>query len=251
MRPKIPWAALRLLNQLRHVPGPGGTIAIGGARELVPLLANELRAGGDPAAVTENRADPDALALVWIGRPDVPTLRAASRAGLKLIGLTEGESLPYVLDTNIVRVTPGRGLPVQEVAKALARVLGPAGASVAARLPVLRPAVTSALTRRTTIRAAMIGATRLAPNPDFPTLTLNQTLLVVRTALASGRKANPEALLPELAGVALAGLAARHTARKLDILPAASLIRGAIAVGGTAAVGAAMRYRFGVVRPRS
>jgi hypothetical protein len=105
--------------------------------------------------------------------------------------------------------------------------------------------VTSALARRTTIRAAVIGATRLTPNPDFPTLTLNQSLLVVRTALASGRKANPEALLPELAGVALAGLAAREAARKLDVLPLSSLLKGAVAAGGTAAVGAAMRRRFG------
>jgi hypothetical protein len=247
MTRKVPFAALRLLRQLRHVPGPGGTIAIGGARELVPLLAAELRAGGEAAAVTENRAEPDALALVWIGRPDVATLRAASRAGTLIVGLTEGESLPYVLDTNIVPVTPGRGLPVQDVAKALARALGPAGASIAARLPVLRPAVASALARRTTIRAGMIGATSFTPSPDFPTLTLNQSLLVVRTALASGRKANPEALLPELAGVAVAGLAARQLARKLDSLPVkTSLLRAAIAAGGTAAVGAALRRRFAV-----
>jgi hypothetical protein len=240
----IPFAALRLLRQLRHIPGPGGTIAIGGSRELVPLLAAELTAGGDAAAVTENRADPDALALVWIGKPDVATLRSASQAHVAIVGLTEGESLPYVLDTNIVRVTPGRGLPVKELAQVLARALGPSGASVAARLPVLRPAVTSALARRTTIRAGVIGATRLTPNPDFPTLTLNQSLLVVRTALASGRKANPEALLPELAGVALMGLAARQAARKLDVLPLSSLLKGAIAAGGTAAVGATMRRRF-------
>jgi len=240
----VPFAALRLVRQLRHVPGPGGTIAIGGSRELVPLLAAELRAGGDGAAVTEHRADSDAVALVWIGKPDVATLRAASRANLAIVGLTEGESLPYVLDTNIVRVEPGRGLPVQKVAKALARALGPAGASVAARLPVLRPAVTGALARRTTIRAGVIGATRLSPNPDFPTLTLNQSLLVVRTALASGRKANPEALLPELVGVALAGLAARQAARKAEVLPLGSVLKGAIAMGGTAAVGALMRRRF-------
>ena len=113
MKRHVPFAALRLLRQLRHVPGPGGTIAIGGSRELVPLLAAELRGGGDAAAVTENRADPDALALVWIGKPDVETLRSASRAHVSIVGLTEGESLPYVLDTNIVRVTPGRGLPVK------------------------------------------------------------------------------------------------------------------------------------------
>jgi len=242
----IPFAALRLLRQLRHVPGPGGSIAVGGSRELVPLLAAELRAGGDAAAVTENRADTDALALVWIGAPNVETLRAASRANLAIVGLTEGESLPYVLDTNIVHVAPGRGLPVKEVAAALARALGPAGAGVAARLPVLRRAVTSALTRRTTIRAGLIGATRVSPTPDFPTLTLNQSLLVVRTALASGRKANPEALLPELAGVAVMGLAARQAARKLDVLPLGSLLKGAVAAGGTAAVGAVMRRRFGI-----
>jgi uncharacterized protein (DUF697 family) len=243
----IPFAALRLLRQLRHVPGPSGTIAIGGSRELVTLLATELRAGGgDAAAVTENRTDPDAVALIWIGAPNIETLRAASQAQLAIVGLTEGESLPYVLDTNIVRVAPGRGLPVEEVAKALARALGPRGAAVAARLPVLRPAVTSALARRTTMRAGVIGATRPTQSSDFPALTLNQSLLVVRTALASGRKANPEALLPELAGVALVGLAARTAGRRLEVLPFGSVLRGVIAAGGTAAVGAVMRRRFGV-----
>lgn len=242
---KVPVAALRLVRMVRHVPGPGGTIAIGGARELVPLLAAELRAGGDAAAVTENRADPDALALVWVGRPDVETLRAASRTGLALVGLTEGESLPYVLDTNIVRVTPGRGLPVAETARTLARALGPHGPSVAARLPVLRPAVTRHLAKHASIRNGLIGATSFLPGADLPTLTLNQALLVARTAVASGRKGSPESLLPELAGVAVAGLAARQLARKLDVLPVGSfLIRGTIALGGTAAIGAVLRRRF-------
>ena len=182
-------------------------------------------------------------------RPDVATLRAASRAGTPIVGLTEGESLPYVLDTNIVPVTPGRGLPVQDVAKALARALGPAGASIAARLPVLRPAVASALARQNDDpRNGLIGATSVhCPAPTSRRSRSTRSLLVVRTALASGRKANPEALLPELAGVAVAGLAARQLARKLDILPVkTSLLRAAIAAGGTAAVGAALRRRFAV-----
>ena len=52
-----------------------------------------------------------------------------------------------MLDTNLVRVRPGQGLPVAEVAAALARVLGADGPGLAARLPVLRPAVVERLIR--------------------------------------------------------------------------------------------------------
>ena len=51
-----------------------------GARELVPLLARELRAGGDLAAVREGGPLEGAAALVWIGAADEEVLHAASRA---------------------------------------------------------------------------------------------------------------------------------------------------------------------------
>ena len=102
-----------LLGALREVRG--GTerrpVAIGGARELVPLLARELREGGDAAAVREG-ASAGAAVFVWIGKADEDALRAASLAHVPIVGVTDGESLPYVLDTDLVVVRPGKGLPV-------------------------------------------------------------------------------------------------------------------------------------------
>jgi hypothetical protein len=135
---------------------------------------------------------------------------------------------------------------VQEVTKALARALGPNAPGVAARLPALRPAVLSDLGRQTTIRNGLLAAATFLPGKDFPTLTLNQAMLVLRAAAAGGRKAEPESLAPELAGVVAAGLLARTTARRLDGLPLPSfLLRGGIALGTTAAVSAVVRRRFG------
>ena len=245
MNAKAPLAAMRAVQQLRHIPGPGGTIAVGGARELVPLLANALRVGGDASAVTENRADGDPAALVWIGKADDTTLRAATRNGVPIVAVTEGESLPYVLDTNIVRALPGQGLPVREVIEALARVLGQRGPSIAARLPALRPAVVAELSRRAARRNAIIGAASFLKGADLPALTLNQAVLVTRMAVASGRRPEPAEMWPELAGVLATGLAARELSRVLRRLPVAGfIVDGAVAFAGTAALGALLRRRF-------
>ena len=245
MNAKAPLAAMRALRQLRHIPGPGGTIAVGGARELVPLLARELRAGGEAAAVTVNRADGHPVALVWIGKADETTLRAATRNGIPVVAVTEGDSLPYVLDTNIVRALPGHGLPVQEVLEALARVLGDRGPGVAARLPALRPAVVAELSRRAARRNALIGAAAFLKGADLPALTLNQAVLVTRMAVASGRRPEPAEIWPELAGVLAAGLAARELSRLLRRLPVAGfVVDGAVAFAGTAALGSLLRRRF-------
>ena len=48
---------------------------------------------------------------------------------------------PYVLAEDIVRVPPGQGFPVDAIARAVARRLGEDGTALAAKLPVLRPAV--------------------------------------------------------------------------------------------------------------
>ena len=90
----------------------------------MPLLARELREGGEASAVVERARPPaDAAALVWIGAADDESLRAASPQRAPIVGLTEGESLPYVLDTNLVRLAPGRGASGRRRSlQALARV---------------------------------------------------------------------------------------------------------------------------------
>jgi hypothetical protein len=235
--------ALRAVQEARRGLGLDLPISVGGARELVPLLVQELRQGGDATAVTETLR-PEIAALVWIGKPGDDQLRAASRAHVPIIGVTEGESLPYVLDTNLVRVVPGQALPVGAIAAALARAVGPPSVGLAARLPVLRPAVVDEVTRRIARRNALVGAAVWLPGVDLPILTLNQLRLVLAIAIAGGRAVGPE-LGPELAAVAGAAYGWRRLARRLDRLPVPSpLIKGGVAFAGTLAVSAAARRRL-------
>jgi hypothetical protein len=153
--------------------------------------------------------------------------------------------VPYVLDTELVRIRPGRGLPVKETAAALARALGPTGPAVAGRLPVLRHAVISHLVDQSMRRNGLIGAATFLPGPDLPALTLNQAFLAIRMAVAGGRDAQLSALWPELAAVAASGLVFRKLAHGLELLPVPRFaVRGAVALGGTWAVAAALRRRL-------
>jgi uncharacterized protein (DUF697 family) len=237
-----------LLGALREVRG--GTerrpVAIGGARELVPLLARELREGGDTLAVREG-SPAGAAVFVWIGKADEDALRAASLAHVPIVGVTEGESLPYVLDTDLVAVRPGEGLPVAGVARAIAAALGDRGAGIAGRLPVLRDAVVDELIRSCARKNAVVAAAVWIPGVDMPVLTLNQVRLVLRIGQAYGREVD-RSRLPDLLGVVGAGFGFRTVARELlDFVPFAGwAAKGAIAYAGTKAVGEAARLRFSV-----
>jgi hypothetical protein len=237
--------ALRVVQQSRLASAPAGPVAVAGASELVPLLAKELRAGGEASAVVEGPPRGRAAALVWIGPPDLDVLRAAARSETPIVALTEGESVPYVLDTDIVRIRRGRGLPVRETVAALARALGPAGPAVAGRLPILRGEVTEHLVTQSALRNGLIGAATFLPGPDLPALTLNQVFLTIRMAVAGGRDAQVSALWPELVAVAASGFAFRKVARGLELLPVPRFaVRGAVALGGTWVVAAALRRRL-------
>jgi hypothetical protein len=241
----LPVLALRLLQQERQLSLHHGPIAVAGAKELVPLLAEELRAGGDAAAVVEGVPNGHAAALVWIGEADPESLRRAARAGTPIVGLTDGASLPYVLDTNLVPVSPGRGLPVEATAAALARVLGAAAPSLAARLPVLRGAVVARLVRVNARRNGVIGAAGFLPGFDLRALTLNQLYMTIRMTAATGRNAELAALWPELAAVVASGFAWRTVARRLELLPVPrAAVRGVVAFAGTWALGEALRLRL-------
>jgi len=238
-----PLAVLSVLREVRKRGGDERPLGVAGARELVPLLARELRTGGEPSAVVEGRVE-DVAALVWLGPPDEAQLRAAARGGAPIVAVSESETLPYVLATDVVRVPPGRGFPVEEIAAALARRLGEDGTSLAARLPVLRAAVCDELIRSFAKRNGVIAAAVFVPGVDLPVLTLNQARLVLRIALAHGEHVDRSRAL-ELLGVVGAGLGFRAVARELlDLVPVAGwAVKGAVAYAGTRAVGeAAVRY---------
>jgi uncharacterized protein (DUF697 family) len=231
------------VRELRRGAGDTRPLAIAGARELVPLLARELRAGGEESAVVEDRIEGSA-ALIWIGPADEERLRAASRAGVPIIAVSDEDTVPYVLASSLVRVPPGQGFPITAIARALARALGENGTSLAARLPVLREAVCDELIASFAKKNAIVAAAVFVPGVDLPVLTLNQIRLVVRLALAYGEEIDNKRAI-ELLGVVGAGFGWRAVARELlDVVPVAGwAVKAAIAYTGTRAIGeAAVRY---------
>jgi uncharacterized protein (DUF697 family) len=238
-----PLSVLSVVRELRRGSGDPRPLSVAGARELVPLLARDLRAGGAASAVVEQVLENVAV-VVWVGAPDEAQLRQADRAGVPIVAVTDADEVPYVLATELVRVPPGQGFPVAEIASAVARRLGEDGTSLAARLPVLREAVCDALIASFAKRNGLIGAAVFVPGVDMPLLTLNQIRLVLRIALAYGEEVDNRRAL-ELLGVVGAGFGFRAVARELlDVVPVAGwALKGAIAYGGTRAVGeAAVRY---------
>jgi uncharacterized protein (DUF697 family) len=247
-----PMALLSVAREVRAGAGDRRPIAVAGARELVPLVAKALRKGGDASAVREGGPPTDAAVLVWIGKADEDALRAASLAHVPIVGVTEGESLPYVLDTDLVIVRPGGGLPSDEIAHKIAAALGDRGTNLAARLPALRDAVVDELIRVSARKNAVVAAAVFVPGVDLPLLTLNQVRLVLRIALAYGQEIDGSRV-PELLGVLGAGFGLRALARELlDFVPVAGwAAKGAVAYAGTKALGEAARRYFQSVRPGS
>jgi uncharacterized protein (DUF697 family) len=238
-----PLSILAIVRELRRGIGDQHPIAVAGARELVPVLARELRNGGDASAVVEHRVEKAAV-LIWVGPPEEEELRAADRAGVPIIAVTNEERVPYVLATDLVPVPAGQGFPVDEIARAIARKLGEDGTALAARLPVLRRAVCDELIRSFSRQNAVISALVFIPGVDMPVLTLNQIRLVLRIALAYGQELDGQRSV-EIAGVVGAGFGFRALARQLlDLVPVAGwVVKGGIAYTGTRAIGeAAVRY---------
>jgi len=236
---------LRVIAAVRGLPrGRGGAIVVGGAPSLVTLLAKELRDGRNAAAVREHGPLGGAEALVWVGAPDVDALRAASLARIPIVAVTDAQQVPYVLETDLVRVPAGHGFPLEEIAAALARRLGEHGPALAAELPVLRDAVVSEQIRAAARRNAVLAAGLIIPGVDMPVLTLSQIRLVMRIAEAYGLEIGRDRAL-EVLGVVGAGFGLRALAREaLDFVPVAGwALKGGFAYAGTRAVGeAARRY---------
>ncbi len=238
-----PLAFVSLVREVRRGSGDQRPVAVAGARELLPIIARQLREGGDASAVAEGRLE-GAAVLVWVGPPDEEQLRVADNAGVPIVAVTDAEHVPYVLATDLVRVPPGQGFPIEEITDAVARKLGEDGTALAARLPVLRGAVCDELIRSFSKKNAIVSAAVFVPGVDMPILTMNQARLVLRIALAYGQELDKERAV-ELLGVVGAGFGFRTVARQLlDLVPVAGwALKGGVAYAGTKAIGeAAVRY---------
>jgi uncharacterized protein (DUF697 family) len=249
-----PAAVWGLLKEARTALEDVRPLHVSGA--LASTLEKELARGGAPGAVRSHGDVAGAAALVRVlagdpGEEDERELRAARRARVPTIAVQTGtgvHDVPYVLATDVVACTPGRGFPVDEIAAALAARLGESGTPLAARLPVLREAVCAELIESFSRKNGVLGAAIFVPGADFPILTLNQVRLVLRLASAHGVEVD-QSRLPEVLAVVGAGLGFRTVARQLlGAVPVAGwIVKGGIAYGGTRALGEAAERYFAAV----
>jgi uncharacterized protein (DUF697 family) len=259
--PVHPAAVLGLVQELRAAAQQEAALLVLGGGELASVLRRELARGGVASAVREGGPVANAGALVYVltgeaSEADVAVLREADRARVPAVCVVvarRDEQVPvppYVLAERVVRVPSGAGFPLEEIARALARALGEQATPLAARLPVLRNAVSAELVRRFSLQNAVIGAALFIPGADMPVLTLNEIRLLLRIADAHGFELGKERI-PEVLGVIGTGFGLRAVARQaLGVVPVAGwAVKGAIAYMGTRALGEAARRYFAARAP--
>jgi uncharacterized protein (DUF697 family) len=219
-------------------------LVVGGARALVPTLRAKLGVvGGD---------DPRDAALyihVWADDgSDEEALRRARRARVPIVAVVpeEIDDVPYVLATDVVRLHPGEGFPVEAIARVGAARLGEEGAALAARVPAFRPAVAERLIESFARKNGVVAAAVVIPGVDLPVLLRNELRLVLRLHQAYGRSPDPRERLPEVGATIGAAFVLRTVARELlDLIPVAGwLVKGAVAYAGTRALGEAALRRL-------
>lgn len=248
-----PLAALALVREFQAISAETALLAVAGRGELASALRRELARDGDPTALVAGWKG--STGLVWVqagpvSDADAAELHAANAARVPIVAVIVGGSaagarqrLPYVLATDHIAVGPGEPFPVGEIARALGRRVGEQASGLAARLPVLREGICDSLVKAAAKRNSMVGSLIPVPGADLPVLALTQVRLVLRIAHAHGEPVDSKRL-PELLGVVVGGLGIRGIARQLaGSLGPGWLVKGAIAYGGTFAIGgAAIKY---------
>lgn len=256
---KLPVAAGALRGLFKELQQDARSpLAIGGAHELARVLERELARGGDASAVRVG--DPTgAVAYVHIctgpGLDEV-ALRRAHRAKVPIVAVQSARSAdgdpPYVRATDVVRVGPGEGLPLDEIAVAIASAVGEEAAPLAGRLPLLRDPVCTHIVESFARKNGLVGAAVFIPGVDLPVLALNQVRMLLRLDQAFGLELDLRERLPEVLAVVGTGFGLRTVARELlDFVPVAGwAVKGGIAYAGTRALGEAQvrRLRGGASR---
>ena len=232
------------MRELRIAAADERFVAVAGGRALAESLRRELARAGDARYVRDGPVE-DAAILVYVaaGESDEELLKRAHRAKVPVVAIAE-DDVPHVLATDVVRLRPGQGFPLAEIARAIARKLGERATGLAAHLPVLRREVCAELTADFARKNGILGAAVFVPGVDLPVLTLNQLRLVLRIAAAYGEEVDASRL-PEIAGVVGGAFGWRALARELlGVVPVAGwAVKGGVAYVGTKAVGnAAVRY---------
>ncbi|HEX6788124.1 MAG TPA: hypothetical protein VF091_02690 [Gaiellaceae bacterium] len=247
----VPVGALRgLLKEIAVSARDAKPLVVGGARELAPMLRRELGHDAAPGGVRDSAEARGAAVYVHVmgGTDDAAELKRARRARVPIIAVADArvDAVPHVLATDVVRLPPGQGFPVDEIAAAIAHRLGEDGAPLAARVPVLRREVARELIGFFSRKNGLVGAAVFVPGVDLPILALNQLRLVLRLHQAYGLEVDPRERLPEIVATVGAGFGFRAVARELlDLVPFAGwAIKGGVAYAGTRALGEATLRRL-------
>jgi uncharacterized protein (DUF697 family) len=255
---KLPVSAGAIRKLLRDIAASGAGehfLAVGGARELAPLLRQQLRRGGAAAAAVRLGAPEGARVYVHVvsGEPndgDIAVLRRARRAAVPVVAVAvavaDDTTIPYVLATDVVWTGAGDAFSLEAIARTIAVRLGEQGAGLAAQVPLLREPVSEELVASFARRNALVSAAVWRSGADLPFLAANELRLVLRLAQTHGAAGDVRDRLPELAATLGAGFGLRALARELlDLFPGAGwALEAAIAYCGTRAVGKAARLRF-------
>lgn len=254
-------AVRALVKEIQVSAQDGKPLVVGGARELAAVLRRELAKGAAPGGIRDGDDPSGAAVLVYVlaGEPtgdDEQALKRARRARVPIVavetgGVSHDASIPFVLATDVVRVGPGEGFPVEAIARVVAGRLGETAAPLAARVPVLRRAVCDVLVASASRRCGVLGAAVFVPGADLPVLALQQIRLVLRLEQAHGLDPDPRERAPELLAAVAAGLGLRAVARQLlAIVPVAGwAVQGAVAYAGTRALGEATLERLKIGMP--
>lgn len=164
---------------------PDAAIIVSGGNLLVGEKCAELAASGIPVAVIVESA------------VEAPRVAVSAEAALR-INILAGTSSEAVLERLAVWL-----------ASATEK-----GVSCAASFPFCREALVSSLVSRCAATNAAIGAVSMIPGSDMALMTSSQIRLALDIATAYGLDSRIDRI-PELAGVACAGLAYRSAARSL------------------------------------
>jgi uncharacterized protein (DUF697 family) len=269
--PVSPRVVYGISREIRRSVDRGRPLLLAGAAESLERVHDALAEGGDPSAlqVVSGRAPSDdelrkAAALIYAlagaraSADDEAALRRAHRKRVPVVCVVAeatGDRVPYVLETDVVPVAPGRPVPLDQIAERLAERAEEDAYGLAARLPPIRRAVCRKIIERFSRQNGILGATIFIPGADMPALTLNQVRMVLRIAAAYGERIDRERAV-ELLAVLGAGFGLRAAARQvLAFVPVAGwAVKGGIAYAGTRALGrAAIAYfeRDGARRVRS
>jgi hypothetical protein len=240
---------IALVRETRGFEGAQPQISVSG--EGASELALALSAGGDPGAVIVGFDPMQAVVAIRLidgeaSAAETAVLRRISRAETGLIVVQRGKGrIPYVLPADIFEA--GAELPTRDLLKAIAQHAADDGPALAARLPILRPAVARRLIASTAFANAVIAASTKMEQAQMPLLTFAQSRMVLMLGLSRGDvlPRDPQQLAlaagPAVAGCVGMGFGARALVRRLPVN--GRLVRAGVAYAGTRVLGEA-RLRF-------